>query len=90
MEFIEQICKAEINFAGLSVRYQSPSQGWLEFGWRGPLKKSGKVIPLDQYPRYDNPYCQADFWAEEIHIHHQNEWLKLDWVSATREFSATI
>lgn len=88
-DFIEKICQAEIHFDGLSVRYQSPSQGWLEFDWTGPLVKSGKVVLLDNYPRYDNPYCQADFWAEEIHIHHQNEWLKLNWNMGIRELSAS-
>ena len=88
--FIEKICGAALHFAGLSVRYQSPSQGWLEFGWRGPLKNSGQAIPLGKYPRYDNPYCQAIFWADEIQIHHQNEWLKLDWQTGKRELSSSV
>jgi hypothetical protein len=88
--FIEAICRAELLFDGLKVRYRSPSQGWLEFGWTGPLTKSREVVPLNDYPRYSNPYCQADFWTEQIHIHHQGAWLELDWKTGRRELSASI
>ncbi len=83
-QFVERICEAEIHFRGLSVRYKSPSQGWLAFGWHGPFTKSGKTIPLNAYPRYDNPYCQAEIWPERIHIRHQDKALRLDWKSGER------
>jgi hypothetical protein len=83
-EFIEKISQAEIHFRGLSVRYKSPSQGWLTFGWRGPFKKSGKEISLNNYPRYDNPSCQAEFWPERIHIGHRDKALQLNWKSGER------
>jgi len=89
-QFVEKICGAEIEFKGLSVRYESPSQGWLEFGWRRPLINSGQEVPLNQYPRYGNPYCQAAFWSENIHIQHQDEWLQLDWKAGQRQLSAEI
>ena len=84
-EFIEKICEAEIHFNGLAVRYQSPSQGWLEFAWTGPLKNSGQLVPLDDYPRYDNPYCQADFLTEQILIQTKNHDLILDWQNLIRQ-----
>jgi hypothetical protein len=87
VEFAEAICRALVVYKGLSVRYQSPSQGWLEFGWRGPFKKAGEVIPLDGYPRYDNPYCQAGFWAEAIRIEHQGKTLNLNWKTGERTVS---
>jgi hypothetical protein len=83
-KFVEKICSAEIRFKGLSVQYQSPSQGLLEFGWKGALRRDGAVVPLGDYPRYDNPYCQTDFWAEEINTHFQSKLLKLDWKTGER------
>lgn len=59
--FIERICAARLEFRGLSVRYESPSQGMFEFGWRGPLRANGKEIAQRDFPRYDNPYLQAPF-----------------------------
>jgi hypothetical protein len=89
-EFVTKICQAEIHFDGQSVRYQSPSQGWLEFGWQGPLLQSGQVVPINNYPRYDNDYCQAEFWAERLFISNREDWLKLEWNSCKREMSSTI
>ena len=82
--FVQKICEAELQFDILSVKYESPSLGWLEFGWEGPFIHSGEVIHLDQYPRYDNPFCRADFWSEEIHIHCQDKALRLDWETGER------
>ncbi len=86
-EFVEKISRAAIDFRGLFVRYCSPSQGWLEFGWTGPLRNSGQEIPLDQYPRYDNPYCQAAFLAERIVIQSDQHSLILDWQDRTRDYT---
>lgn len=86
-DFMAAISQAEVQFKGLSVRYESPSQGRLEFGWRGPFKKDGKVVSLNGYPRYDNPYCQADFWAEEVQIEHQDKTLMLNWETGERTVS---
>jgi hypothetical protein len=83
-DFIEKICGAGILFNGRSVQYESPSQGRLEFGWWGSLKQDGQVIALKNYPRYDNPYCQAEFWAEKIHIRHNGKGLELDFVTGER------
>jgi len=85
-QFVKKISQAEIRFKGLSVRYRSPSQGWLEFGWTGPFKKSGQVVPLENYPRYNNPYCQAAFLAAKIVIKSEHHQLTLDWQNLKRDF----
>jgi hypothetical protein len=83
--FVQRIIGAELSFGRLQVRYDSPSQGLLEFGWRAPLRRNGLLrrdgeeLPLGGFPRYDNAYAQAGFPAREIAIHHQEHMLELDW-----------
>ncbi|MCI8622672.1 MAG: hypothetical protein HFG26_03300 [Provencibacterium sp.] len=52
----------------LSFQYQSPSQGEMRFGWVKPLTVAGEPVPLHGYPRYDNPYCTAEFNTERLEI----------------------
>ncbi len=59
--FIERICAAPLAFHGLRVRYDSPSLGRFEFGWRGGLRVAGREVPLRGYPRYENPFFSAPF-----------------------------
>ncbi len=89
-DFVERICRAPISFGRLSVSYDSPSQGRLEFGWNGPLRQNGNAIQLGDYPRYDNPYGQADFPPDEITFRHGEHWLKLDRWTLDREASDFI
>ncbi len=76
-QFIETICTAPLVFSGLSLRFHSPGNGQVEFGWRGPLRVEGKEIPLHDYPRYDNPFVRADFDPDEIVVRAGGETLKL-------------
>ena len=48
--------------------YTSPSQGEMKFGWTCPLVVNGEEIALGDYPRYDNPYCQAEFNTKVLEI----------------------
>ena len=52
----------------LDVRYRSPAQGDIRFGWTKPLVVRGEEVLLKGYKRYDNPYCQADFNTERLEI----------------------
>jgi hypothetical protein len=78
-DFVGRIVRAELSFGRLHVRYHSPSQGWLDFGWRGPLRQEGQDVPLGGYSRYDNPYAQASFPADAITVRHSDSLLELDW-----------
>jgi len=82
--FVQRILDAPLEFSGRSVRYTSPSQGELRFGWRGPLRVNGKRISLGDFPRYDNPYVNADFPPETISLNHGGHRLTLDWSSTSR------
>ncbi len=77
--FMARICAAAVRYRGSSVTYDSPSQGRLEFGWRGPLRRAGQVVPLHDYPRYDNPYVRAEFPAERVVVNAGGHELVLDW-----------
>ncbi len=61
--FVEQISRAEVRFTSLGVQYHSPSQGLVQFGWRGPLRVDGKAVSIAGYPRYANPFVNAPFGA---------------------------
>ena len=82
--FIEEISEANILFQGLSVRYHSPTQGVLEFGRKNSLTINGQVVELDNYPRYDNPFCQAEFDPNEIQIKANGKEIYLNWKTGER------
>lgn len=58
--FVEAMAASSLRCDRLSLRYVSPSQGEVIFGWQGPLQVEGKEAPLRGDLRYDNPYCR---WA---------------------------
>ncbi len=88
--FIETISDSKVKAESLSITYHSPSQGELEFGWEGALKRGGEAIQLKNYPRYSNKYVKTTFPADEINIHFGNHYLKLDYASPIRYASGYI
>ena len=82
--FIDRICAAPVRYRGSGVVYDSPSQGRLEFGWRGPLRRNGAAVPLHDYPRYDNPYVRAEFPAARVTVFAGGCELVLDWAGMRR------
>lgn len=52
--------EVEVDLGALTVRYASPSQGEVRFGWDGPLEVDGREVPL-RYPRYENRYIRSAF-----------------------------
>lgn len=88
--FVERICRASLEFHGTSVTYHSPSQGMLEFGWRGDFKQEGEAVQLKRPVRYGNPYCQAGFPSDEINIRSGEHWLSLDWETGERRASSYV
>jgi len=49
--------------------YHSPALGKVAFGWNTDLAVNGETIEIHDYPRYDNPYCQAAFDTQVLDIH---------------------
>jgi hypothetical protein len=88
--FIRGILQADLLFYDSSISYRSPSQGYLQFGWKGPLLQDGRQVSLWDYPRYANPYAQVPFPPEEILISLGNDTLHIDWINCNRRVNSFI
>ena len=84
-DFVENVSAAEVTFSGMNVRYQSPAVGAIRFGWDQALSVDNVEIPLNDYRRYDNPYSQTDFNADEIKVTAGEHVLTMNWTSGERE-----
>ena len=84
VEFVEAVSSAELAFDGQNVKYRAPGIGLVRFGWDGPLTVDGEVVSVEDYPRYDNPYVQAEFDPKEIHVKANGKELYLNWETGKR------
>lgn len=82
--FIEKTTAALVLCDGLNVEYDSPSSGKIQFGWKGELRVAGNVQQLSKFPRFDNPFSQAEFDSRQITISNQGKQLILDFTSGKR------
>ncbi|MAS35792.1 MAG: hypothetical protein CL610_17415 [Anaerolineaceae bacterium] len=78
--FVDAIARASLTIRvdDLNIHYDSPSQGPIEFSWDGLLWIMGREVLLHNYPRFDNPYCQAEFGARQYTIQHGDRLHTLD------------
>ena len=83
-DFIQAVSSTPLNIRGLSIEYQVPGKGDLTFGWDGALKLDGEEISLREYPRWDNPYTQAEFGSTQYQFELNGAYLELDFDSLTR------
>ena len=86
-KFLSKLRSAPVAYKGLSVTFDSPGNGLVQFGWQGPLRVNHREIAVHDYPRYDNPYVQAAFPADEIEVQAGKHKLHLHWETGTRSFS---
>lgn len=77
-QFREKIGRAKFSGDPFSFTYESPSVGILQTGWTEPFLVNGKEIPLHGYPRYETPYCHADFDTNRYEISCHGKKLVLD------------
>ncbi len=84
--FVEQVTSALVVVAGdLTVKYDSPGQGLMDFSWTGPLLVNGSEVPLGPYPRYDSPYARKEYdGADPYVIRRGRHSLTLDPATLTR------
>lgn len=83
-KFVQAIIASSINCAGNQVNYQSPSVGKFEFGWTDPLLVKNINIPLNNTPRFNTPYSQTAFTADNLEIDNAGKKLVLDFKSGKR------
>ena len=84
-DFIEVVSGADLRVKGLNVAFDSPGNGFLEFGWTGPLTLDDAEIALSGYPRFDNPYAQVDVNSLVYEIEFDGMGLFLDFEEGVRE-----
>lgn len=84
-EFIASITAASLSVDRLKVRFDSPGNGTLSFDWTGPFTIDGEEVPLDGYPRFDNPYTHVDFGDLVYPIQFDNLRLVLDFDKGVRQ-----
>lgn len=88
--FMDRIVQARLTFGNLSVTYDSPSQGLLQFGWRRPFTCNGKRVQLHFDMRYDNPYSQTPFASSIIEFRLGDQILRLNWETGERSANALL
>jgi hypothetical protein len=82
--FIDMINGARLEVDDFHVVYHAPSLGLVTFGWDEDLTLEGEAIPLDGYPRWSNPYTEANIGDSIFTIEYQDQWIKLDFINGTR------
>lgn len=78
LQFISRVLENEVDCEGLSVRYHSPKNGEMSFGWEGAFQVDGKEIPTDHYKRFDNPFCQSEYLSGKYEITYGGETLTIE------------
>jgi hypothetical protein len=74
--------------AGFDVRYDSPTEGSLSFGWTGPLRVRGRDVAIHRDLRIDNPWVKVPFEGRRYEIADAKASLSLDFDRLRRKASA--
>ena len=73
---------------GYDISYTSPSQGDVTVGWNEPMYVDGNKVDLGDYKRFDNQYCQQDFYTDRTIIEHEGCYLELNFGNSSRYYKA--
>ncbi len=84
VNFVENVTSAEISFSGMNVKYVSPGNGAIRFGWDQPLSIDKVEFKLNDYPRYENAFSQTEFNSNEVKIGYGAHKLILNWITGER------
>jgi hypothetical protein len=77
-KFVSSFGTASFSGDTFAFSYLSPSQGKMSFGWREALTVKDEKIPIRDYKRYDNPYCDTAFGEKVYRIRAGGEEVTLD------------
>jgi hypothetical protein len=75
--FVAALSQASIEGDINSIRYDSPTLGSITTGWELPLEVAGRKIATSNYPRFDTPWCHAEFGSTQFEIACNGEVLTL-------------
>lgn len=87
-EFVTRVSAAQVQVEGMTVRYDSPGVGQVEFSMDGELLVEGQAVDLGPYPRFDNPYCRHEWGANPYFIEYEDMRLELDFDRPRRRYFA--
>ncbi len=73
-----RIAGAALKSSDSDVTYTAPGVGQIAFGWDGPLRVDGKVVPLGDHPRFDNPYTRVAYGRPRYDLTHAGYRLVID------------
>ncbi len=76
--FQEKILALAINFEDDQVHCATLRGETLAFGWRGPLLRDGKEVPLSGFPHYNNPYSVTEMPCNVMEIRFNDDLMRLD------------
>ncbi|MCP4131510.1 MAG: hypothetical protein GY754_11075 [bacterium] len=88
--FISSIGSAKITSLGLSVTYQSPSQGRLFMSLVGPVWQGFKTLDLKDYDRYNNNYSSSGFPGNVINFDCNGKSLQIDYENRARNANSFL
>ena len=69
---------------GFDVSYTSPTQGAMTLGWEAPFTVAGQEIPIEGYPRIDNPWVTAERGDPQWLVQGAQTGVLLDWENVER------
>jgi len=81
--FVTAITAAAVEVAD-AVTYESPSVGFVEVGWDGPMTVAGEVVDLGPYDRWQNAYATVEMGAKLTHVDRGDLRLELDFEGGRR------
>ena len=84
-EFVSAVTSSALTITSLNVEYEAAGIGIVTVNWKDDLVIKGQIVPLNDYPRFDNPYTQVEFNSLVYDIEFQDLSLHLDFEKGTRD-----
>jgi len=72
---------------GFEVAYDSPGERLIELDWDGPLRVGGRIVAIDDYPRFDNRFTHVMEGDVTVVIDDGQRTFTLDLAAGTRRGS---
>ncbi|MEO6243887.1 MAG: hypothetical protein ABIQ12_00510, partial [Opitutaceae bacterium] len=84
--WVETLAAAPIesDMENLFVDYRAPGVGQVSLAWEGPMRIDGRVEPLGDYARFDNPHCVSAYGLGRYEIRSGGHNLVLDFNTGER------